>query len=329
MNSQLAARRLAVPDATAIGRFLESSEGLPLAYLPGLSREISCRAATESLLGACAADAHDVLAVSTAAGLEGIAVLQPSAWDSEVLARRAGRVAAFHVKRGESGPAVVRALLSELSSCIKTRGYEFVDMALPVEETAQLDAACAAGWRLVAVNMGIVWDLHRPRQRAANPATHLSIATPEDETRLVALASRAIDHHSRFAVDPGFSPEIAPRVFGAWARSLARGRAALIHLCWHGETLAGYCAWRLNTALVAHGGPKVAVLELTSVAPELRQQGVMSALIHGGLQHFQAEEVSVGEVYTHVLNGGMQRACILAGGMTRTARATLHWHARR
>lgn len=295
---------------------------LPFAHLPGVSTEAAVARAAAQFTAAAARPDASVLLCANDALPSALALLEPAPWDAAVLARRAGRASMLQIDPQAPRSAHVSALRAHFTES----PFDFIDIAPHLSDAPAIDTAIAAGCSLVAVNIGLLWQLDRLPGEALPAASAIRAAHPDDAAQLGPLAARAIDVHSRFARDPQIGEALAAQVFTAWAENLLRGRATLLHVAEEGGRLIGYCAWRVVDALVPHGGPAVPSLELCAIAPEARRRGLMRSLIRAGLLHFQAQGFGLAEVYTNALNGGMQRACVLEGAHTRTARASLHWH---
>jgi hypothetical protein len=121
-------------------------------------------------------------------------------------------------------------------------------------------------------------------------------------------------------------PENALEVFRQWAMNSLRGYADRVAVARLNGAIVGYCTWRIHKTAHIHTGLRLANLDLTAVLPEARFQYVLTSLVEDGLAWLGAQGVAYGEVYTHALNAGMQRACAFLGATTLSARHGLHWH---
>lgn len=275
-----------------------------------------------------AAESTHVLGAWAGQQLVGFAVMEALPWDSTVLGHAAGRVSQCFVARKADRPAVFAGLLTAVVLEARARAWAHMDLNVPVADLALAQAASASGFRLVSTNLGIVWDLLQPVPAILPGAVKIAVAEASEADAVGALARRAPDIFSRFMLDPALTPEAGPAVFGAWAANAVRGYADLVHLARVGDHLSGYCTWKLHRDAAADLDIGLVNLDLTAVAPEARQAGVLTALAHAGLTHWKAQGLRYAEVVTHVLNAGMQRACGgVLGGRTLNARHTYHWSA--
>lgn len=328
MSAALRAVPLTLDHAAEAEAILGANAALPLAYLPGASHAGLVAMQLRVLHRKWAAESARVLGAWAGERLVGLAVLEDLPWDSAVLGHAAGRVSQCFVAPDADRTAVFACLLQAVVAEARTRSWAHMDLNVGVADLALAQAASATGFRLVSTNLGIVWDLLLPVPAILPGAVKIAVAGAGEADAVGALARRAPDVFSRFMLDPALAPESGPKVFGAWASNAVRGYADLVHLARVGDHVSGYCTWKLHRDAEADLGIGLVNLDLTAVAPEARQAGVLTALAHAGLTHWKAQGLRYAEVVTHVLNAGMQRACGgVLGGRTLSARHTYHWSA--
>ncbi len=294
----------------------------PWDYLPATApehardlarREIEALAKTDGTVALCAGKA--------------CASLTPLPWDSGIFGLPMARIGGVYLSPGNAGLHESRALFSALLTAASDAGIQHIDLPLRVTDIAAIEAATALGFRVVACNLGMDWEVRRARTPPPASAVRVRCAREDEVAALGDLAAASIDTLSRFAADAYLPPQKVPDLFRAWAMNSLRGRADRVQFAELDGKLAGYCTWRLQPDYEAVTGAKLASLELTAVHPDARRHGVLMALVHDGLTWLEGRGVQLAEVFTHALNGGMQRGCSRMGAVTRTARYSLHWSA--
>lgn len=313
-------------DLSPFSALLSATQHLPLDYLPGVSRE-GCVALQLHTLqrkvnrGDVAAFAamDDGLAV-------GLAVLEPLPWDSAILERTAGRVAALHVMPGARRRETTSALLGAVLDTSRKAGYACLDLQCHASDLASLHAACNRGFQVMATHLALVWDLSKPLPPCPGTPAVIVDARQDDVEALSDAAVRSVPPYSRFVVDDHFTREQITEVFRQWSANSVRGYADRVQLARLDGEVAGYCTWRIHTTAAEFVGVRMANLDLTAVCPEARRKHVLTAMIHDGLRWLREQDIEYAEVLTHALNTGMQRAGAYLGGNTLSARHSLHWH---
>lgn len=312
-------------DPAILDAALAASPNLALDYMPGVERHLCVGMHREQALSKL--DSGGNLFTSNLDGEASALLFGDAPWDSEIYGMRMGRILAAFGAQGASALPSRSDAVRQLMAHVQDVGYDFVDMQVHVADVATLHALEDAGFRITGTNLSLVWDLSLPP--AAMPQTPASIetASASDLEALGVMAQRSIPGHSRFVDDPQLPRGRAMDVIREWALNSVRGYADHVVLARLEGEIAGYCTWKIHRDSGRLLGGKLAALDLTAVAPEARRMNVLSAMAHAGLEWARAEGCVGAEVWTHVLNTGMQRACgVTLGARTLSARHSFHWH---
>ncbi len=314
-------------ELSGFARLFAQSPFLPLAYLPGVSREDCAVMQQRVLESKLAQGGRELLAVSRGGEAAGLALVETLPWDSGVYGFPMARLAALMAVPGAEEYAVKCALAEAARDRAQQRGACFVDAQAHLGDLKSVHALCAQGFRCMDTHVAIVWDLTKALPPAPASEAVVAEARPDDYADLISVSGRSYAPYSRFVVDDDLPRERAPEVFRQWAGNGLRGYADRVQLARIDGTAVGFCTWRIHKSSEQFLKLRFANLDLTGVLPEARGKGVLSAMVHDGLRWLQEQGIQYAEVLTHALNTGMQRGCSLLGGKTLAARHNFHWHA--
>lgn len=213
-------------------------------------------------------------------GFVGDVRVVPLPWDSELFG--------FPIARIEARPDSRRLLELARAAGIRCAYYEC--------ETGDLEAirsAEASGCQLVEVRVTLEATLAemKPRTKQHGSQVLFEIGRVGSETgaELRRLATE-VSENSRFALDPGFGPSQARKLYERWVDVSLEGRAELIMGARDGQYLQGFISCRVKD--------RMPFLELVAVDRRLARSGVGTALVDHvaealrDLQHSSARVVT-------------------------------------
>lgn len=293
----------------------------PFSYLSALSPAQRSAIAQTQIEEALADDTQTVLVVGAGEQLVGVASVGALAWDSEIFEQAMGRVRWWGLA-GDGGTDAGAVLMESVVQVCKEKGFASVDMQVDAQDLVTFHLASAAGFKLMASHVVMVWDLSEGKAFEVPDHVVIQDAVPEDAAAVGAAAAASYAPYSRFVVDPQLGAGV-PGVFRAWAENCVRGRSERVQMARIDGELAGYCAWSKVKAVEPL---KVVDLELTAVLQAYRNRGVLGAMVGDALGVLREQGYGYAQVWTHMLNGGMQRGCGGHGASTAGGRHTLHWH---
>jgi dTDP-4-amino-4,6-dideoxy-D-galactose acyltransferase len=176
-----------------------------------------------------------------------------------------------------------------------------------------------AGFTLADIRMTFERSLetHPPVPLHPRDDLRFSLARRSDVRSLQKMAANLYPE-SRFAVDPHFPREAAPRLFAEWiARSVAGRFDDCVWLVRSGRTLNGFISCRNKTSREGSIG-------LIGVIPGLHGRGIGAALVEKACAWFQEHRTPSVSVVTQGSNVAAQR--LYQKGGFRTERVELWYH---
>ena len=178
-------------------------------------------------------------------------------WDTEFLG--------FPVARLRAAALSDAALAAVLGYC-RAAGIRLLYLHADPADAATAAAAHRAA--LLLADHRLTFEMPLPDQPTYSARTHFRIRpTTEHTPRLEALVWQS-GEYSRFRRDPGFAPDVFPRLYSQWLRNILAGRTACQLLV---ADDADGAAQGLLVLDQKHGQTS---LELLAVDPALRGQGL-------------------------------------------------------
>ncbi len=228
-------------------------------------------------------------------------------WDSEFFGHRIGRV---------SGSALTRERLKGVDAVAKARAVRCLYFLASADDDLTVSLAETAGFHLVDVRVELVWRRDRDEAATCPPPAGIRLGTPSDSEALASIA-RGSYSHSRFCVDPHFSPARSQELYCEWIRKSVRGLADAVLVAEGPGGVAGFVT-------CSSDGEKGAI-DLVGVAENARGRGLGSVLIKAAKAHFVHERACVEvHVVTQARNLAAQRLYQNEG--FRTASVGLWFH---
>jgi len=306
-------------------RAIAETPELGLGHLPGADRA-ACVSYHEALAEQIIRDGARVFYCASG-GQDHVALFSETPWDSRALGQRVGRIwAVYGPMRPEYAPAW-RQVISAALDHARAERFSMVDLQVLASGLAVIHALESLGFFWTGTSVSVAWDLRSPLPTGVACAAEIREAVPDDMEALEALAERCIPEHTRFSDDPYLASASVPSLFREWAGNSLRGYADFVYVAHLDGVLSGYTAWRTNKLAQQLSGRKYGTIDLAGVAPEARRRNLFAALAHAGLTRMQQEGYLGVEAWTHILNTGIQHACVnVLGASARTARHSFHWH---
>lgn len=238
--------------------------------------------------------------------------IETDKWLSDVLRRPTFRVSHLDAGAQEGQPLAAHAL---------AHPGAFYYAKVPTSNVAAARDLARVGMYTVDVNVTLDWDARASRREPVTSGD-VHAMRPEESAEVVAIAGRAFEH-SRFHLDPAFTPEEAHRVKREWIANYARGGRGdrLFVASAHGRPV-GFLA-----ALVTrvHDKP-AAVIDLIAVDESARGAGHGRALVDAFVDHYRATH-EVLRVGTQAVNHGSLALYQRAGFAISETQYVLHMHA--
>jgi dTDP-4-amino-4,6-dideoxy-D-galactose acyltransferase len=219
-----------------------------------------------------------------------------SDWETAFFGSRMGAI--VHAG-GLSGSAPVERaaqLGRELRTLIERanrEGYEHLIYRARAEDPAAAWAAEGAGMRLVDVAVDSSFSFVNLKAPSAPPASSVREGGPGDLSALRAITSGAF-RHTRFSVDPFFTPEQVSAFYKQWATNLFAGLAQVVLVSEIDGNVAGF----ISCALKDDEGR----IPLVAAHEAYLRRGVGSDLLGAALRWFEAHGARVAHVKTQAAN---------------------------
>jgi dTDP-4-amino-4,6-dideoxy-D-galactose acyltransferase len=273
----------------------------PFQWLEPRSSPGLAQLALERLWAALRQPAVRAWSVDCRGELQGIALLQPLEWDSNVLGISAARLEVITADVVEP-PLVAAALIDAVIDEAKRLRIRHLSVRLDAGDDGALLAVEERGF----LNVDALQTFGAPVEHlpASLPSGSVVLrpALPSDSIAVGEIAAASF-RHGRFHADPAIAPEQAQAVYRTWARACCAGSAAYgtIIAAVEGETV-GFVACRISPDTAVHLRRPVGTITLIATTAAMRGRGVGSALVAGAAAWFRTRQAAAVEVGTQLRN---------------------------
>ncbi len=200
-------------------------------------------------------------------------------WDSDFFGGRFGAVDPIHLVAGSDRAAAAGALLGALLSKARDDGYEHLIFRVAGDDSAAVQGAERAGFRLVDVGVDFVYrfdyDVRRPRPTPPGVRTWR-----EGDVEALQDMAGTVFTFSRFQADPHFTTTQVQAFHRQWIANLCHGLAREVLVYEAGNGPAGFVSCAVD-------GDQGRIPLIASAATH-RRRGVGRALVDGALDWFRA-----------------------------------------
>jgi ribosomal protein S18 acetylase RimI-like enzyme len=243
-----------------------------------------------------------------AAGVRGLATLEPLPWDSRILRRPAAR--AEFVVAGEYEPRrkTFEALLETASTEARRAGFEHVSVRVDAADDSAIHALEAAGF--LTVDALLTFERAVPIDPRSDVTRDLTLreARPEDAGAIETLAGCSFVD-GRFHTDPSIGADAAASIYREWAASCCKGTAAdgVLVATTQAGRVVGFVACRIHPDTGVHLARLTASIVLIATASAARRRGVGRAILMAALEWVGRRSAVVMQVGTQIRNTAAAR----------------------
>lgn len=260
----------------------------------------------------------------------GFSLISELPWDSGIFGVRMSAIKHMYLD-SESGNCsnAASALIEESVNWCRAEKYEFILRKINTDDIPCLHALEKNKFLLVDTLLDYAYDPYKkpftnliPPVMVAGGSTRL--ATLEDESELMSIASRSFDKHfGRFHSDPNIDHDLANKVYIEWIKSSLRGYADFVVLLEVEGRIAAYSIWKYPTSDEVEHNIPVGHYSLGAVHPDFFGMGLFYAITYEGMRRMVTRTKCV-EGPTHINNYPVQRGYTKLGWQIYDAHYAFH-----
>nr|MDO8100882.1 GNAT family N-acetyltransferase [Candidatus Njordarchaeota archaeon] len=249
----------------------------------------------------------------------GIALVDESKWDSEILGVKYGKmkVLCFHPETDLEERAY---LLENLVTKLSKEGFKLVIARNPMDDVSTINALEREGAVVTDVLVTFQRDTKNPpSSQVIMDGVRISEASENDEGDAVKIA-RSVFRIDHFHSDQRLPNNKSDELYAKWTANSFHGLANVVLVAMKGSKMLGFITCKTENLTPKY---KYGVIDLVGVANESKGKGIGTALVADALKWFSK---SVSSVYVGTQSGNI---CALRlyeklGFKAASAEATLH-----
>jgi len=260
--------------------------------------------------------------------LNGLLILQPLKWDSEIFGFSCARIKYLLSDESETSYEIKKSLVSFTQTWAKEQGFQFVDISLLPLDLTGIDAITENSFHLIATHIHHVWDFRKKFTLSREVTNSIRIATLADMHYLEQLAEEFIPAHNRFLLDKKIKETgKVPLFFREWLKNSLLGRARCVLVAEDSNQLIGYTTITVDEESKSTLGIVIGDVELTGVLRSHQSKGVYLDMITMAVRWAQKNNIDIMEGVIHISNSAANVVPPRLNANMIGAHHNFHWHA--
>jgi len=231
--------------------------------------------------------------------MKGIAMVNESKWDTEILGMKYGKMKMLHF-RPETTLETRSYLLENFVRRLEDEGFKLVVIRVPFEDISTLNAVEEEGGRVIDVLLTYQRDTNNliPPHAKINGVS-IAKAGKNDEEGVVKITQNVfkMDH---FHSDPRLPSHKGDELYTKWVENCLHGLADAVLVAKKDSSVVGFITCKLEHLTPEHN---YGVIDLIGVTNESKGKGIGTALVAYALKWFSKR---VSSVYVGTQTGNIQ-----------------------